>query len=263
MVEHSDRAWRAQLGAAGDLYGARLGPVMAQESASTSLEANQTAILRGHLVRHRIDVKATGVLRLRSTGGVCGLGRSKNLMVSAGLGSGCDVAVVVGPGNYWAAVRSFGGAPLSGTMAWSFDTAPTLAEGIGDEVVALPGEARLFKVPLKDDGELGVGVQVDAEVLRCTLLNSHNEVLARGCQLFGRYQRGTYILRVENDEDGPPRRFRPVVFGLQGAKAAVPDTYLRDFFARVPRPADSGAHHDVDTTASSASTASALEGETR
>ena len=68
------------------------------------------------------------------------------------------------------------------------------------------------------------------------MLNTNQEVVADGCQIFGVFEKGTYFLRVEAPPDTPPRRFAPVVFGLKGADVDVPDDYLREFFKRVPRP---------------------------
>jgi anti-anti-sigma regulatory factor len=139
------------------------------------------------------------------------------------------------------AVRAVGGAPRSGSVAWTFSPAATLSEGVGDETLVQPGEARVFRVDLAADGELGIGLQSAAEVLDCALLNARHELVAEGCQQFGRYRKGTYWLRVEAPADVAPMRFRPVVFGLKGADIDVPDEWLRDFFRRVPPPATSSS----------------------
>jgi hypothetical protein len=237
VVEHDDRPWRAALGAVGDVYGARFGALPRSSSASP-LVAGRVEALGGNQIERTATTTGAGVLRVRATGGVCGVAQGDVVVGSEGLGGGCDLHVIAdGDATWRLLVRSFGAAPLSGTLAWTFSPASTLSEGVGEETLVQPGEARVFRVDLASDGELGVGLQSDAEVLDCALLNVRHEVVADGCQQFGRYEKGTYWLRVEAPIDVAPRRFRPVVFGLKGADIDVPDDWLRDFFRRVPPPA--------------------------
>jgi hypothetical protein len=235
VIEHDGRSLRASLGKKGDLYGNRWGAAVA--SSSSSLAPGQADVLKGTQVARSASVPSRGVLRLRSTGGVCAVADGDAVLQSEGMGGGCDLRVVVDKGEHRLLVRSFGGAPLSGTLAWTFEPLQVLAEGVGKETLVQPGEARVFQVSLLSDGELGIGIKVDAEVLECALLNPRQEIVADGCQIFGRFHKGTYYLRVEAPPDSGPRPFSPVVFGLKGADVDVPDDYLRDFFRRVPRPA--------------------------
>jgi hypothetical protein len=239
VVEHDDRPWRAALGAAGDVYGARFGAVPKAQTAQPLGEGRVEA-LGGALVERQATTKGAGVLRVRATGGVCGVLNNGVVVASEGLGGGCDLPVVVDGDARWRLfVRGFGGAPLSGTLAWNFTPAVTLAEGVGQEALVQPGESRVFRFELAADGELGIGLQTDAEVLDCALLDASHAIVADGCQQFGRFDKGTYWLRVEAPVDVAPHRFRPVVFGLKGADIDVPDEWLRDFFRRVPSPSSS------------------------
>ena len=169
------------------------------------------------------------------------------MVASGGLGEGCDLQLVVEAGSYAISMRGFAGAPVGGTMSWSATEVTALDEGIGAEQVALPGEARFFQIALQSDGALGIGVQVDAEVLDCALLNARGDVVADGCQVFTRLKAGSYTLRVQSAVDSPPRRFRPVVFGLKGADIDVPDSFLQDFFSRVPPPAPASSSSSSST----------------
>jgi hypothetical protein len=246
FVEHDERWWRAALGAEGDVYGARFGAIPPATTSSTTQPAGRAEPFAGHVVERAVTTRGAGLLRVRATGGVCGVVRGGRVVASEGLGGGCDLAVVVdADATSRVIVRGFGGGAASGTLSWSFEPAPTLAEGVGPETLVQPGEARLFRVDLAADGELGVGLQTDGEVLDCALLSTtrgYQAILAEGCQQFGRHPRGTYWLRVALPVDASPRRFKPVVFGLQGADIDVPDEWLRDFFRRVPPPqADASA----------------------
>ena len=201
-----------------------------------ALTIGLAGVMKGVTRAERVKLAAPAVVRVRADSGVCGVVVDDRVVASSGEGTGCDLSTALPVGEHTIAVRGFAGAALTGTVTVTAEPIPTLGEGIGDELLLLPGEARLLRVPLENDGELGIGIQVGAEVLRCALLDPFGVVVAEGCQLFGRFTRGTYLLRVALDDDEGPRRFRPVVFGLKGAEIDVPDAFLNDFFRRVPRP---------------------------
>jgi hypothetical protein len=243
FVEHDERPWRAALGPRGELPRARFGALPPPTTPALALADGQAEPMGRGIVQRTASTRGPGVLRVRANGGVCGVARVDTadaaVVASEGLGGGCDLSVVAdGDASWRLLVRSFGGAPLSGTLVWTFAPAPTLTEGVGPETLVQPGEARAFRVELAADGELGVGLQTEAEVLECALLDSRHAIVADGCQQFGRFAKGTYWLRVKAPADVGARRFRPVVFGLRGAEIEVPDEWLRDFFRRV-RPKES------------------------
>jgi hypothetical protein len=245
VVEFDRGAWRATIGAPAALSDARL------RTLPTATEALATGVvmpLSSTLFARRLDLKAPAVIRVRATSGVCGVVTNGHAVAVEGTGDGCDLPTTLKAGTHTIVVRGFATSSLTGTVAISADGIGTLAEGVGEEVLVLPGEARVLRVPLADDGELGIGIQVDAEVLACSLLDSSGAVVAEGCQIFGRYKKGDYLLRVSVDDDGGPRRFRPVVFGLQGAALDVPDAFLQDFFRRVPRPAAASTSSSTSST---------------
>ena len=254
LVEHGLGAWRAMLGPREQplLAGVRFG---ALDAAGLSSLPMQTALsVRGPAVARLVQLPQRGVLRVRASDGVCGVARGVNVLAADGMGDGCDLQLVLDAGSYAISARGFGGAPLGGTLSWSTTGLVSLDEGLGAEQVALPGEARFFQIALQSNGALGVGVQVDAEVLDCALLNAHGDVVADGCQIFTRLKAGTYTLRIQSAVDSPPRRFRPVVFGLKGADIDVPDSFLQDFFRRVPPPTPSSSSSSPTATTSSSST---------
>lgn len=233
VVEFDKGGWRAAIGAATTLIDARLRTL---PTASEAMPTGLVVPLSSTLFARRLDLKAPAVVRVRATSGVCGVVTGGHTVAVEGTGDGCDLPVTLKAGTHTVVVRGFATSSLTGTVAVGVDGITTLAEGVGDEVLVLPGEARVLRIPLANDGELGIGIQVDAEVLACSLLDGNGAVVAEGCQIFGRYKKGDYLLRVSVDDHGGPRRFRPVVFGLQGAALDVPDAFLQDFFRRVPRP---------------------------
>ena len=260
VVEHDDRAWRALLGTKSTMAVTRLGPV---PSTTGVVSPNLAVPLRGAVVAQHIELKAPALVRIRATGGVCGVVENGTVVSATGFGRGCDLPVRLAAGRHVVVVRGFGGGALGGSVVVSTDSIAAVREGVGDEVLLLPGEARLLRVSLVRDGELGIGIQVDAEVLQCDLLDGRGDVVAAGCQLFGRFKKGDYTLRISVDAKDGPRRFRPVVFGLQGAEIDVPDSFLEEFFRRVPRPQPPSSSSPSASSSSSSASSSSSSAEVR
>lgn len=248
VVDVNAGAWRAVIapvGGAADAIAAAL-----RQLAATPLDDRTGAPLKNTAQAHRFRLERSGVLRLRASSGVCVVERldpspspqrtlpnvgDAALPAAAGFGDGCDLQLPVQPGTYRVGVRAFADGVLRGHVTWSLTAITALGDGVGPETLAMPGEARFFGVTLKSAGTLGVGVQVDADVLDCAVVDADGRVVADGCQVFQRLPAGAYTIRVRAPDDGPPRVFRPVVFGTQGEETGVPESFLRDFFARVPR----------------------------
>jgi hypothetical protein len=234
-VEHARGPWRALLERPWWIPALRIGPT----GDGAALPAGQAARLTGNSLIRRVVLDVDSVLRLRADDGTCAVlttGDAPRTLAATGDDDGCDLQLPLARGTYRVAVRGFAGGTLDGSTSWTTSPLVTLGEGRGDEVLALPGEARFFLLPLEGDGEVGLGVQVDGDVLDCALLDGDGAVVAEGCQVFTRLKKGRYTWRL-TVEGERPRRFRPVVFGLKGAEVDVPESWLRDFFARVPRPA--------------------------
>ena len=72
-----------------------------------------------------------------------------------------------------------------------------------------------------------------AELLECSVLDQEQRVLGEGCQQFLQLDKGTWMLAIHAPANARPLKFKPVLVGLAGAKADVPEEYLRDFFQRI------------------------------
>jgi hypothetical protein len=237
-IEHERGPVRALLERKEALASARIGVV----DGGDDWQPGQAAPLAGALFVRRVTVETDGVLRMVADAGTCAVvstAAPASPLVAVG-DAGCDVHVPVARGTYRVAVRAFADVPLTGSARWAFVPLVTLGEGRGDEVQALPGEARFFRLSVQGDGTVGLGVQVDSDVLTCALLDSRGDVVVDGCQVFVPLKKGAYTWRLSVTGERP-RRFRPVVFGLKGAEVDVPDEWLRAFFARVPPPISSSS----------------------
>jgi hypothetical protein len=173
------------------------------------------------------------LVHLRADAGVCALASGADVVAADGLGRGCAIDRLLPAGAHRLAVRAFGGEPLAGTVRVTAEPVEPIGEGVAAERWVGPGETRMFRFHLATRGRVGIGLQQAGEVLSCIVLDAAQRPLADGCQALIEVDAGDYLLAVHAREGLPPMRFRPVVLGLQGAQAAVPDDYLRDLFQRI------------------------------
>ncbi|WP_375766865.1 hypothetical protein NR798_34990 [Archangium gephyra] len=199
------------------------------------LPAAKALRLSGEVVERTLTVPADAVVHLRSDSGVCGLTRDNAVLVVAGLERGCSFDRLLTAGTYRLVVRGFADQPLSGNLTWTHEPVKELAEGVAQaEGWVAPGQTHYFRFDTASAGHIGLGLQVPAEVLQCTLLDTSQRVLGEGCQQFLALEKGTYLLAIHAPSTlERPLPFKPVLVGLAGAKTGVPEEYLRDFFNRI------------------------------
>jgi hypothetical protein len=236
-VEHDERPWRVFAHRPGELMSARYGSMPTGQAPAAVF--GTAAALTGNVVQRRVELKQPSALRVQATAGVCAIASGKRILESQGLGGGCDIVRVMPPGSHLVLVRGFGAASLQGNLSVTAEPLLSLDEGVGAEAIVAAGDVRTFRFAVAGDGAVGVGLQTPADTLSCTLLDEKQETVGAGCHQFHRLQRGTYFLRVQAPSEGPPRRFKPVVFGLKGSVVDVPDAWLREFFARIPKAEES------------------------
>jgi hypothetical protein len=232
-VEHSGAPLRVLAFRPGQEQSARL--ASAASGTSTRLEAARVIAASGALLERSFTVEKDAVVRVRSDAGVCGLFSAKELLAVDGLGKGCDLARLLAPGSYRLVVRPFGGQALKGGVGWSAEPVTNLADGVGGEEWIAPGEVRLFRFDTRAAGKLGLGVQVRADALDCTVYDHGHRPLGEGCQQYLSVPQGRFLLsvRLKAGPGAAPLRFRPVLLGLSGTREEVPEDYLKDLFSRI------------------------------
>ncbi|MCY1075969.1 hypothetical protein [Archangium lansingense] len=207
----------------------------APKGKAPELPAAKALRLSSEVVERTLTVPADAVVHLRSDSGVCGLARDTTVLVVAGLERGCSVDRLLEAGTYRLVVRGFAGQPLTGNVTWTHEPVKTLTEGVAAaEGWVAPGQTHYFRFDTASAGNIGLGLQVPAEVLQCTVLDTTQRVLGEGCQQFLALEKGTYLLAIHAPSTlERPLPFKPVLVGLAGAKTGVPEEYLRDFFNRI------------------------------
>ncbi len=199
------------------------------------LPAAKALRLSGETVERTLTLPADAVIHLRSDTGVCGLGQEATVLLVDGLERGCTFDRLLKAGTYRLQVRGFADQPLSGSLTWTHEPVKELTEGVAkDTGWVAPGQTRYFRFSTASAGHVGLGLQVPAEVLQCSVLDTAQRVLGEGCQQFLALEKGSYLLAIHAPATlERPLSFKPVLVGLAGAKTDVPEEYLRDFFNRI------------------------------
>ena len=207
----------------------------ASKAKATELPAAKALRLSGEVVERTLTVPTHAVVHLRGDSGVCGLARDTTVLAVVGLERGCTLDRLLEAGTYRLVVRGFAGQPLSGTVTWTHEPVKELAEGVSkEESWVAPGQTHYFRFTTASPGNVGLGLQVPAELLQCSVLDTTQRVLGEGCQQFLALDKGTYLLAIHAPATlERPLPFKPVLVGLAGTQTGVPEEYLRDFFNRI------------------------------
>jgi hypothetical protein len=233
---HDGRPLRAALHRAGEDEAAFAGPLPAASAGALELlEPGRAVALVGTApVERRLEVQRELVLHLRARGASCALRTEAGLLLAqGGLGAGCAIDRLLGPGRYRFTARPFAAWPLSGELTATVDPVTSAAEGVGAEQLLGPGEARLLRFTTLSEGEVGLGLQAAADALFCSVLGEDQQVLGTGCQQLLHLKEGRYLLQIRSPEGAPPLRVRPVLLGLSGSVRGVPEDVLRELLSRV------------------------------
>jgi len=232
LVSHRPGALRAVLFAPGQPNVARWNTLLPVQTPPPLIEARVTP-LRATINDYLVEIKQRSLFDLRADSGVCALFDGTRLLALDGLGAGCTLQRLLEPGRYRVMVRPFADAPEFGQVTWTGQPVPALVDGVGPEQWIAPGAARYYSFSTASAGAVGLGLQVDADHLECSVLDVNHRPLGQGCQQYLQLPAGSYLLAVRAPPDLPPQRFRPVLLGLKGSKMEVPEEYVRDFFQRL------------------------------
>jgi hypothetical protein len=194
---------------------------------------SQAMPMTGSLVARSFTTDHEALVHVRADSGVCALADAHGLVSVAGFGSSCSIDRLLGPGTYRILVRPFGEIALSGSVSWTTDAVESLSDGVGPEAWIAAGQEKLYRFTTASAGHIGLGLQVPADTIDCTILDASQHVLGTGCQQFPLLDAGQYLLAIHAPAHVAPIHYRPVLVGLAGASRGVPEDYLRDFFQRI------------------------------
>ncbi|HEX8704031.1 MAG TPA: hypothetical protein VF815_34685 [Myxococcaceae bacterium] len=223
---------RAVLAPTQELRSAALGSVAAQ--AGPEMPPSKAVRLSGSRIERTLTVAAEALVHVRADSAVCGIVREGAVVRVHGSDKGCAIDELLKPGSYRLVVRGFADRGLSGSVTWTQEPVKELTEGVASEESWIaPTQTRFFRFSTQSPGRIGLGLQVPAELLECTVLSADQRVLGEGCQQYLQLDKGSYLLAIHAPATARPLKFKPVLVGLAGAKTDVPEDYLRNFFQRI------------------------------
>ncbi|MBL9038061.1 MAG: hypothetical protein JNG84_06075 [Archangium sp.] len=234
LVEHAASPVRAIVSSAGKEAETTLN-LEASPMPAPALPAATSVALTGTRFERTLVVERESVVRLSAESGVCALVKASTLLAVDGLGAGCEVVRLVTPGTYRVLVRPFANQPMQGSVRWLSESVTKLSEGVAAESWLAPGEVRVFTFDTAGPGKVGLGLQSKREGLECTVYDAAQQLVGTGCQQYLSLAKGRWVLTVRNPP-GPKSvaiAVRPVVLGLSGDAAPIPEDYLHDFFSRI------------------------------
>jgi hypothetical protein len=122
-----------------------------------------------------------------------------------------------------------GGQALSGVARLAAIPALPITEGLGPQVLAAPGQSRLFSFSLAKTQTIGVGVHGSVDDAGVRLLGADGSVLASGVIAMQKLPAGTYYLAVDVPADAAASVIQPALVGAvlpdDGPPADVQATY--------------------------------------
>lgn len=234
LVEHGAGPLRAAVHAPGRDRWAKLGLELPAVPGPMLPPAVAVPLQAGRMDRTLV-LDRDAVVRVSSEAGVCGLFRGSDLLAVDGLDAGCELVRVLSPGTYRLLTRPFAGEPAPGLLRWTAEPVVALGEGVGPEDWVAPGEVRLFRFSTRGRGRVGLGLQASAESLECAVLDDGYQSVGDGCHQYLALEKGTWLLTVRNPPKpgAAPLAFKPVLLGLSGERADVPQEYLQQLFRRI------------------------------
>ena len=101
------------------------------------------------------------------------------------------------------------------------------AEGEGPQALVGARDAVLYRFTVAERGRVGCGIRTLGDTVSASLLDARFNALATGRLFLRTLERGTYYLLVQAGEQA--QRVAPVVYGLRGNAARIPDDVMSSF----------------------------------
>ncbi|MEM1176769.1 MAG: hypothetical protein AAGM22_00365 [Acidobacteriota bacterium] len=138
-----------------------------------------------------------------------------------------DVALPAGESRL--ELRSLAGERLRGELDLRRSPIERLAEGLGDPILLGGGETRFFAVELTEPGDLGFGVNADADVVEARLYDDAGRVVGAGVAQMHRLHTGRYLLALSLPIGQAPVAVSPAVVGLEKPGSGPPPDLVQNY----------------------------------
>jgi len=128
-------------------------------------------------------------------------------------------------------LRGVADTSLSGTVSLTASNATEISEGLGPEVLLLPGSSRWFRFDVTADSLIGVGVSAEADRVLATVYSMDGAEVASGLIRRVELEAGTWLLALSQSSTGAPIRARPALAGVDRPDSGPPEDVVRKYLA--------------------------------
>ncbi len=188
--------------------------------------------LAGHLSRaFRFERSLPGLIHFRSSGPLLMTVKRPSILPDTTLHhQGVDVAIYLPEGFSELLVRGLAGHPLAGQAEISVTSVGKLEEGFGPELLLPPGDSRLFSFQVVREGQIGVGVRAESEIVELELMSAEGKTIEKGSLMMPRLTPGLYLLNMKvSSSAAGPVKVRPVVVGLELPDTGPPEDVIQEY----------------------------------
>ena len=181
------------------------------QPAATPVALPGSLALSGQAMRLSMHLAQPALLRVRSDAPVLlGLAGETPTLFPAG----AAFSRYVPAGDCGLLVVSAQDGPLSGRLDLSAVPVHPATNGLGETIIAAPGDNALFGFTLAAPARIGIGVQAQPDRVALTLLDAGGRALASGAAMLRDLAAGRYIVQAKVPDDGPTTSIRPAIVGL-------------------------------------------------
>jgi len=188
--------------------------------------------LAGHQSRAlRFERSSPGLIHFRSAGPLLITVKRPSALPDTTLyHQGADLAIYLPEGTSELLVRGLAGHPLAGQAEIGVTSVRKLEEGQGPELLLPPGDSRLFSFEVVREGEVGLAVRGESELVELELMSAEGITIETGSLMMPRLKPGVYLLNVRtSSSSGGPVKARPVVVGLNLPDSGPPQEVIQEY----------------------------------
>ncbi|HTZ50465.1 MAG TPA: hypothetical protein VMF68_02345, partial [Spirochaetia bacterium] len=176
-----------------------------------------------------LDADSTVLLRADGDGVIAAFNAAGTCVDAAASSVGRSLVTLLPRGPCTVYTRPFADSGNAAGMVTARVLTPrTLdAEGEGPQALVGARDAVLYRFTVAERGRVGCGIRAQSDTITASLLDARFNVLSTGRIFVRTLEPGTYYLLAQAGDQA--QRFAPVVYGLRGNTARIPDDVMSSF----------------------------------
>ncbi len=122
---------------------------------------------------------------------------------------------------------------MTGSLELTAVAVQQLGEGLGEPVLAGPGDTALFGFTLARAGRIGLGLRAEPDHVAVRLLDARGQPLGEGVALLRQLPAGRYVMEARLPTEAPPSLLRPAVVGIDPRPNGPPPDVVQGYLSLV------------------------------